>query len=379
MKSATALNIRIGDTSATTPEHQRFNKLLAKIETARTRLQQWQQQAPLFAQAFETRVVPERQQFQQSQRAWVLELEQVLLSRRWTRVETQTLTRALVDISGALLAQTDPPDEDLKALYNRHAEVDYGTETQEDLASLKELFEDLTGMDLGDEPVDSAEALFQQAQEKMARAQAHLHEQAAAQAERKARQKKRGRPSAARQRDEEAALQVSQTVRAVYRKLAAALHPDRIASTATDAERAQRTAQMQRANTAYEKNDLLALLSLQLDIEQLSAIQASQMAADQVQHFNQVLREQLREIERDIRQRQAVFEDSFGLEPQPLMDPMQLNKLLNKELRAVQLAHIRLQQERRNLQGPPALVKAYLKMLRQAQQEQDDEAEDLFW
>ena len=55
----------------------------------------------------------------------------------------------------------------------------------------------------------------------------------------------------------QAALEASQSVRDVYRKLVSALHPDREAD---GAERERKTALMQRANQAYERNDLLELL-----------------------------------------------------------------------------------------------------------------------
>jgi len=67
------------------------------------------------------------------------------------------------------------------------------------------------------------------------------------------------------QRDQ-AAQGGTRAVREVFRKLASELHPDR----ETDpAEHARKTELMQRVNQTYKAGDLLALLELQLSIEQI--------------------------------------------------------------------------------------------------------------
>jgi hypothetical protein len=101
--------------------------------------------------------------------------------------------------------------------------------------------------------------------------------------------------AAAAKRDE-AARAVSQSIREVFRKLVSALHPDR----EPDPEERQRKNElMQEVNRAYEADDLLTLLELQLRIEQIDAAQLSSLAPEKLARFNQILREQLADLDQE--------------------------------------------------------------------------------
>ncbi len=388
MNRSTALNLA-ADSGATntSPEHKRFRSLLDKIEKARLRLQQWQQQLPLFAQAHQARVEPERQRLLALRRAWAFDLEKLLLGGRWNKNEQKTLSRLLLDTCGALLETGEEMDAELKALYDRHAETDFDTEAQERLDAMKQMLEHVGDLDLGDKPAASAEELMQRAHEQMAQRVAQEREQMGGPGPEHG--PPHGQPrdpgrrpskaqAAAQKRADEDARQATQTVREVYRKLAAALHPDRIEAGASADERAERTQLMQRANAAYESADLLALLTLQLQIEQVNAAQAREMAASQVRHFNKVLAEQLREIEREIEGRQHAFEASYGLMTDERINPLQLGRLLKDELRDIEGAVWQVTRERQMLGGEAVQAKRYIKQLRM-EHRLDDEMDDLFF
>ena len=359
---------------ATSPEHKRFKTLLEKTDKARLRLQQWQDQLPLFAQSWRDRVAPETQRLAQQRQAWALEMEQLLLGRKWSKADAQTLQRALVEQCESLL-QDDEDNAELRALFNRHSEVDYDSKDQENLAEMKHMLEQMSGMDLGDDAPESADDLLQRAHEQMAQqAAAEREARAAAQGGREPpRARKPSKAQAAAQAQAEADAQhASKTVREVFRKLAAALHPDRIAADASAEQRARSTDLMQQANAAYAADDLLALLTLQLQIEQVNTAEAAQMAATQVRHFNKVLAEQLRELEAEIDGRQEAFELSYGLMASRRMDPLQLGTIIKEAVRDVEDAQLQLAAERRTLTGEAAGAKRFLKHLRALQRLDDD-------
>ena len=359
---------------ATSPEHKRFKTLLEKTDKARLRLQQWQDQLPLFAQSWRERVTPQAQRLAQARQAWVLEMEQLLLGRKWSKADAQTLQRALVDLCETLL-QNDESNAELKALFNRHAEVDYDSQGQEDLSEMKHMLEQMGGMDLGDEAPESADDLLQRAHEQMAQRMAEEREaQAGAENVRKPqRARKPSKAQAAAQAQADADAQnASKTVREVFRKLAAALHPDRVAAHASAEQRAHSTDLMQQANAAYAAGDLLALLTLQLQIEQVNTAEAAKMASTQVRHFNKVLAEQLRELEAEIDSRQETFELSYGLMAQRRLDPLQLGPIIKDAVRELEDEHLQLAADRRTLGGDPASAKRYLKHLRALHRMQDD-------
>ena len=385
MKRSTSLDIASAAAAAAdgkplSPEHKRFQTLLGKIEKARARLQAWQQQLPLFAQMHEAQAVPVLSRLTAERRAWALELEQLLLQRRWSKSEAQTLTRLLCDLSGRLVAEsenTERPDEEMKALYNRWSDLEFGAEAQQHLESMKALLEEVGGLDLGEEIAGSAEELMQRAHAKMAE-QREQREQQTQREQQAQRAPPRKSKTAAQKRAEEDAARISQTVRVVYRKLAAALHPDRMATDATAEERQRSTELMQRANSAYEAGDLLALLTLQLQIEQVDIAHAAGIAAAQVKHFNKVLAEQLRELEAEIDGRQYAFCASYGLTTQQRIDPAQLGLLMKEQMRELQVALLRLGQERKLLEGEPVMAKRFIKQLR-AEQQFDDRLDDMLF
>lgn len=375
MNPKTALHIaQAAAPKMLTPEHKRFQALLAKIDKAKLRLQQWQEQLPLFARVHAEQADPVLARLRAARRAWAFELEQHLLRGKWSKADKATLRRHVEDLSGALMDDADEPDDELKSLFNRHSPDGYEQQGQQQMQSLRDFIEQGTGLDLGDEPIDSVDELFQ-------RARAQLGEQqAAARGDSGPRARK---PTAAQRRQEakarEDAERVSQSVREVYRKLAAALHPDRCPAQASAEERATRTEQMARANAAYAADDLLALLSLQLQIEQVDIVHAASVAAAQVKHFNKVLAEQLAELEADVQQREMAFCASYGLVTEQRLDPLKLGLLLKEEMRDLAVAEQRVAWEQRQLHGTPAQARQWLKALREAQRQDDDPFSGLFF
>jgi hypothetical protein len=314
-------------------------------------------------------VAPLQQRLAAERKAFALELEAAQLAHKWSKADRATLSEWICDISGALLEAADEPEPELKALYNRHSEIDFDSEAQEDLQAMKSMLEAMGDLDLGDAPVQSAEELMRLAQQQMAeRAQA-----AAAQEDVQPprRRQKPARKSTAQKKAEEDAHRISQTVREVYRKLASALHPDRAPADMDAAARAARTALMQRANSAYEASDLLALLELQLQIEQVDLAHVANVAAEQVRHFNKLLAEQLRELEAEMDERQAMFEASYGLLLARRIPPDKLGLLIKEEVRELQAAQLSVEQDRRVLRHGPAALKPYLKQWRARQREDD--------
>lgn len=213
------------------------------------------------------------------------------------------------------------------------------------------------GLDLGDVPVNSVDELFQ-------RAHAQMAEHQAQQAEERPRKGRAARPSAKQLRAEQEAKEASQTVREVYRKLAAALHPDRAEPGATPEQQAARHEQMARANAAYAAGDLLALLALQLEIEQVDMARAAQIAAAQVKHFNKLLAEQLREIEIELADRERSFVDSYGIQLGQRPNPERIGHYLRQEAQRALAAEQALEHDRRLwARGDAATLKRFLKQL----------------
>ena len=171
----------------------------------------------------------------------------------------------------------------------------------------------------------------------------------------------RRRKSAAQQRREAEAQQATQSVREIYRKLASALHPDRETD---ERQRAEKTALMQRVNQAYAANDLLALLELQLEIEQIDASHAATASAQRLKHYNKVLSEQLAELKSQVDDVEMGFRMEFGLEPGWGMNPRKLGEVLKQTSRQWR-AELSEQQRDMRMLGDVAATKRWLKRQRQ--------------
>jgi hypothetical protein len=359
---------------SSSPEHKRFGKLLDQIEQSRELLAAWQQQAPVFAQGYAEQVLPLQRKQAQALREWAFELEQLLLGGRWSRAEQTTLARAIAELAAMLLDSAEDADDALLALHDRHADVPFAQEEQQQLEAMKAMFETMGGVDLGDTPDDSIEELIQRAREQMAQRQermAQQHEQAARAHDGRRKGRSKAQAAAARRAEEDAA-RVSQTLREVYRKLASALHPDRAPAGASAALQAERTAQMAQANQAYAAGDLLALLNLQLSIEQVDAAHVASVAATQVRHFNKVLAEQLAELRSEIEQRELSFYAAYDMMALHRLDPHRLDRILKEHVRDALAAEQRLMAEQRVLRGAPPGARAWLKRLRAEQRLHDE-------
>ena len=350
--------------AALTPEQKRFNTLIKQTDQARQKLAAWHDNISLFGQAHAKRITPLIDSLTAAGRDMVVLLDRLLDQLDWTKTERATLRELVCDGAAHIIEASDDDDPVMKALFDKHSEIDFDTGKQQSLAALKEEIAQMTGLDLGDNTdIASDQDLFRILQEGMA-AEASAHEEAQAQAQAQAQAKSAARPrrkTAAQQRKESEAQLATQSVREIYRKLASALHPDR----ETDpVERVVKTELMQKANQAYAANDLLALLELQLQIEQVDAGHIATASAQRVRHYNQVLAEQLAELKVEIERVQTTFEMEFGVNLHWNINPAKLGVLIDqiaKDLRDMLADH---QFEMRAL-ADKAATKRWLKQQRQ--------------
>lgn len=353
MVSSKGLQISSGASRpALTPEQKRFNSLIRQVEQARSVLNDWQESIPLFRQGHAQMLAPLQVSFVAARREWAFALDALLGQSGWTRAERGALRELICEAAGELL-HLDDEDAPLKALFDKHGEIDFDSDKQQNLEVMKELTEVFTDLDLGDSvDIRTEEDLFQRMFEGMtARA-------AAAEAEQAARPQRR-RKTAAQQRREADAQLATQSVREVYRKLVSAVHPDR----ESDPQRHDaKTELMQKINQAYAANDLLTLLEVQLQIEHVDA--ANIASAQRLKHYNKVIAEQLSSLKEEIAHVQTGFCMDFGLEPGSAMNPRKLGMLIEQRAR---LMRAELAQQQRDLRmlGDRVAIKRWLKRQRQ--------------
>ncbi len=359
MSRADALQISTASAGpALSPSQKRFNTLIRQIEQARQTLAAWQDNVAPYRQAHGEVLRPLQAELLAAHRQWVLSLDAALDLKNWAKAERATLREVLCEAAGELLAGRGE-DKQIRTLFDKHSRVDFDTEQRERVLSLKDMAEAMTGLDLGeDEGIDSDAELF-------ARLQQGLQKQVAAEEARRSARAAAKRKSAAQIKREAEARQATQSVREIYRKLASALHPDR----ETDAsQREAKTALMQRVNQAYEAQDLLALLELQLQIEQIDERHIASAGEQRLKHYNKVLGQQLAELKAEVERIELDFRMEFGLEPGWGLNPCKLGQVLQQTQAQWRAELVRQQHELRMLDDVAA-TKRWLKRERQQRRE----------
>lgn len=293
--------VRIASTqgSATLSKNQKtFNRLIKKIEDQRKLLQAWQDTLLRFRAKQAAEYAPAVTTYNQRREELVQMLDKAHGATGLTRTERAKLSDIIVSIVDELLYSNKTPE--LIALYDRHNEVAFAEEEQMEAEADKALLQDMFGIELEDDTV------FSTPEEVAALLQKKLMERQQAEPMQPARPRKASAKTLAREAREQAETQgASQSIREVFRKLASGLHPDR--ETDPD-ERVRKTALMQRVNAAYEKNDLLALLQLQLEAEQIDHADIAALSETRLKHYNKVLTEQSRELDDEMASIEASFD-----------------------------------------------------------------------
>lgn len=356
-----------------------FRRLVAKIELKREQLQQWQAYASRYQQRLAGELRPLHAQLREGQRQMVL-LMDALLSEpargvRIGRVQRAKLRQILTTLITDLLEEGE--DAALETLHDKYSEVTREDVRQSQLEMTQDMLQEVFGLDVGNEhDAKSAEELLQHAQRLLQERAAEQLQNEQPNKQRSARTGKRSKASAAKAeaalaKREQAAREVSQSLREVYRKLVSALHPDR----EPDSEARQRkTLMMQKVNQAYDNNDLLTLLGLQLEIEQIDAAHLSNVPPERLTHYNQILREQLADLEAELEHCLYPFRcntDQWGNS----LTPEFVDHCLNTDIAELKSGHRRLQHDLVAFRDPRVLLES-LRHYR-LEQDDDDDAEEL--
>jgi hypothetical protein len=136
-----------------------------------------------------------------------------------------------------------------------------------------------------------------------------------------------------------------------------ALHPDLEADAA---ERARKTALMKEVNVAYEARDLLALLELQLRLEEADAARAGVIAEERVQRYNRLLGEQAKQLADELTALELPWRVQLDLAPRARLTPARVIEAIRADTEAVRTRHAELRRDLESFRDARAL-KAWLR------------------
>jgi hypothetical protein len=253
-------------------ERQQFNRLLERIDGLRRELGEWQAFCERHRSEAGRKLLALLDEFAVARRKLIMLCDELLSGRRAgvsARTERLQLAAYLCDLCLAHLAER-PAEPSVREIHDRYSNTAIAEREAPEPDFNGVVAKPTVGIgnaaDLAAGTVEaSLAASAAQAEEAERRAWEAREAQRRARHAARASRRDEQRAAAA----EQAAREVSQSVRDVYRKLASALHPDRAVD---ECDRARRHELMQRGNAAYETSDLFGLLTLQLEVEQIDAI-----------------------------------------------------------------------------------------------------------
>jgi hypothetical protein len=280
-------------------EQKKFNQHVAKIKNLRIAIENAHEQDMYLRREVDARMIPVETRMLEGSHRLVMALHNTPLRHELTAKQTQKFTAIMLEEVKTLLETTVySEDTELHNLYNHYNEGrSYADEQAEEEAQMKrmasEMLNNMFGMDLDSEDFDDPEKLHEKVQEKKQQIRA---EQAAAEEayeQKKAERKKTPAQLAAEAKRAAAEQAINQTARQIYFDLVKNFHPDREPD---EEKRAEKTEIMKQITSAYEADDHLRLLELQMNLLSRDNVFA-QYNDGQLKYFNEILKRQMSELQ----------------------------------------------------------------------------------
>ena len=269
---------------------KQFNSRIKKIQKLKTQIEEVEQAMPEIRSLIHRELQPLQDKINSLKAQIVKQLDKAW-EMKFFRSKEKAKLQELICHNAYELIQSG--QENLEALYDKHAPTSYQEEAQfmnengKEMASA--MFKNLFDVDLDLDEVDMND--FGQVSEKLFASM----EERAQQEEEKQKNKKKTKAQQKREEKLKAETEhISKTSRAVYTRLVKEFHPDK----ETDEEqRLWKTEVMKRVTQAYKKDDFFGLLSLEIELMQGHAHDLGELPDQQLKYYNKMLKEQVDELQ----------------------------------------------------------------------------------
>ena len=288
-------------------EQKRFNQYLQKIKTLKNQIESVKDLALDFGKITQEKISPEEKKLSEVWKKFLIHFDTSFFIKDLKPKQKERYGAIIFEIADLYLANigTDP---EITAIFNKYSDEDFEDMEAEAetmgkdyiIAMFKEQFDiDLDPDDITDvKDVSNNPKVF----EKLAEAKEKMKQKAEDQAQRKieedALKKKTDKQIASEERKKAVESAVSKTTKQIYLDLVKNFHPD----TELDEERkAWKTGIMQEITAAYEEDDYIRLLELQMSLLEARENVVSTFDDKQLKFFNDALKNQISELEMKMR------------------------------------------------------------------------------
>ncbi|RTQ50199.1 hypothetical protein EJV47_11230 [Hymenobacter gummosus] len=293
-------------------EQKAFNRLTKRIAKLETEVHAFRAAATRLRQRMQAEYRPLQQRHNDERARLVRVLDHAYQQHKLTKTERGKIEDLIAHACADLPGRGHP---ELQPIIERYAppplsEQEEAALDQQTATMMKTLYELQYGIRFDPAAdVSTPEKFRDYVQQQLDAEEAEYQRQEAAAAERRARRKKSPKQQAAEEKKKAEAKSVTQAVRTLYLDLVKHLHPDRERD---EAEKARKTELLQRVTTAYEAGELLTLLRLQLELNRLDQDHLENLAEAQLRYYNQLLRDQARELEAQLYEEQMELSNFTG-------------------------------------------------------------------
>ncbi|MBC7215158.1 MAG: hypothetical protein H5U28_08100 [Burkholderiaceae bacterium] len=300
-----------GTGAALTPAARAYNRELARIDKLKAQIAQNEALGRSYQAAMQKVLAPLHARRDAGRRELIALLVPHISDKRLSKQQRETARAIVCSFAAALAADGDA---EMARLHDELSPQTLAAIEQQERAAFAQMASKMLGEEISAPEAEAgADASHEDLMMRMfAQTQAKLREQQVQYAQEKAARKKKKprKPTAAQQRAEALQQDAETTLRAIFRQLASALHPDRAAS---EEERRRKTDLMAAANRAYQDKDIVALLQIQRDGALLDPEQVQLPPEKRLQALTQLLKQQVLELERERYARQNHWEHALDL------------------------------------------------------------------
>lgn len=348
------------DASSLSKAQKEFNRLTKRIAKLEKDVAGFREAATRLRQRVQTEYRPLQKAHSDQLAALVRLLDRAHDTYKLTKGERTKAVDLLLSMSYELI---EHGYDELKTIFDKYEPQGFDEMDAEGDKQASELMKQLFSQQFGiefDPAVDvSTQEKFQAyVAQQMAEREAQFVQQEAQQAERRAQRKKSPKQQAAEEKKQAEEKNITKAVRTLYMDLVKALHPDREPD---EAEKTRKTELLKQVTTAYEANELLTLLRLQLELQHIDQTHLENLAEDQLRYYNTLLREQARELDEALYQEQQDLAAFSGRPYYFTPTPAALEYDYQQQKKALVAKTKQLAAEVLAFEHDPAALKAFLK------------------
>lgn len=332
-----------------------FNRLTQKISELEVELGGFRTTATAIQQRIRAEYVPLLREYNQQRASLVRVFDRAYDHPETTKAERRKLIELIIDIGRDLIDQHGM-DELKPILIKYDSRVDKEPATSgQSLDALKESVAFRYGITFDDSvDISTTEELKAYVEEQLRNRRLSEEQQQQITGERPKSAKKQARHEK-RQLEQR---NTTKAVRTMYMDLVKTFHPDREPD---EAEKARKTAIMQRVTEAYEKSDLMALFRLQLEYNRIDQKHLERLAEDQLRYYNRILKQQADELGQELYTLQRDLSEMLGKPIAAIGSSLGLEFSFNNDVRSLKRSVKDVKREVKELSNP-AYLKGWLKV-----------------